>query len=114
MQRVIFPWPPKELSQNARNHWAVKARIKKQYRQICWVLALEAKLSAPTSVNDPIYLRVSFFQPDRRHRDEDNMISAMKSGLDGLADALKVNDRRFKCTWEFPEEVKGQVNVELL
>jgi hypothetical protein len=42
------------------------------------------------------------------------MIASMKAGLDGLADALKVNDRRFKCTWEFSTEIKGQVKVELI
>lgn len=112
--QVIFPWPPKEVSPNKRLYWSVVARAKKSYRQICWALALEAKIKVSTTGEEPILLGVTFFQPDRRHRDEDNMIASMKSGLDGLADALKVNDKRFKCAWTFSDEIKGQVKVELL
>lgn len=114
MSAVILPWPPKELSPNARNHWAKTAKFKKSYRQICWALALEAKIRVSTTGEEPILLGVTFFPPDRRHRDDDNMIASLKAGLDGLADALKVNDRRFKCTWEFSNEIKGQVKVEVL
>lgn len=114
MSGVILPWPPKELSPNARLHWSKVAKAKKSYRQISWALALEAKIKVSTTGEEPIFLRVSFFPPDRRHRDDDNMIASMKAGLDGLADALKVNDRRFKCTWEFSTEIKGQVKVELI
>ena len=114
MPKVILPWPPKELSPNARNHWAKTAKFKKHYRQICWAIAYKAKIKVLTTGDDPIHLGVTFFPPDRRHRDDDNMIASMKAGLDGLADALQVNDRRFKCTWEFSNEVKGQVKVELL
>ena len=30
-----LPWPPKELSPNARLHYMAKARAKKAYRQAC-------------------------------------------------------------------------------
>jgi crossover junction endodeoxyribonuclease RusA len=34
--------------------------------------------------------------PDKRHRDADNCLAAAKAGLDGMADALGVNDRHFQ------------------
>lgn len=34
-------------------------------------------------------------QPDRRARDRDNLLAASKPSLDGIADALGVNDARF-------------------
>jgi hypothetical protein len=34
--------------------------------------------------------------PDKRWRDADNCLAAAKSALDGLADALMVNDRMFQ------------------
>jgi crossover junction endodeoxyribonuclease RusA len=33
---------------------------------------------------------------DKRHRDADNCLAAAKAGLDGMADALGVNDRHFQ------------------
>ena len=92
-------------------HWAKKAKFKKAYRHTCWALALEAKLEV---VADPkIKLEITFYPPDKRHRDADNMVAAIKSGLDGVADALRVNDRCFLPTFIFSDEVKGMVKIEL-
>jgi crossover junction endodeoxyribonuclease RusA len=108
---VILPWPPKELSPNAALHWAKKSKVKKVYRQTCWALTLEAKLEA---VADPkVKLDITFYPPDKRHRDADNMVAAIKSGLDGVADALRVNDRCFLPTFIFSEEVNGMVKIEI-
>jgi len=111
MKTVVFPWPPKELSPNASIHWAKKAKYKKSYRQMCWALALEAKLECDKLGKVP--MTITFYPPDKRHRDADNMVAAIKSGLDGLADALGINDRQFLPTFVFSDEVKGMVVVEL-
>src|SRR4051812_11373764 len=94
MMELRLPWPPKELSQNARVHWSVKARATKSYRKAAWALALAAKLKAPTE--GKIYVQC-VFQPPKNwsHGDEDNLLARMKAGFDGIADALKVNDSRF-------------------
>lgn len=42
-----------------------------------------------------IALTITFVQPDRRARDRDNQLAALKPSLDGLADALGVNDAQF-------------------
>lgn len=112
MKSVVFPWPPKELSPNASIHWAKKAKFKKAYRETCWALTLEAKLETNSLGKIPI--EITFYPPDRRHRDADNMVASIKAGLDGLADALKVNDRQFLPTFTFKEEIKGLVRVQLL
>lgn len=111
MKTVVFPWPPKELSPNASIHWAKKAKFKKSYRETCWALALEAKLECEKLGKIPI--EITFYPPDRRHRDADNMVASIKSGLDGLADALKINDKHFLPTFIFSEEVKGMIKVQL-
>ena len=41
-------------------------------------------------------LDITFIQPDKRRRDRDNLLAAMKSGLDGLAQALGVDDSEFE------------------
>ena len=111
MKTIILPWPPKELNPNSTLHWAKKAKFKKSYRQACWALTLEAKLTADKSGKVPIL--ITFYPPDKRHRDADNMVASIKAGLDGVADALKINDRQFMPTFTFSDEVKGMVKVQL-
>ena len=111
MKIVTLPWPPKELSPNQKSHWAKKAKFAKQYRLICWALAKEAKLEA--NKEGKVHLEITFFPPDKRHRDADNMVASIKSGLDGLADALQVNDRMFLPTFKFTDEVAGMVKIEI-
>lgn len=43
----------------------------------------------------PLTLELVFVTPDQRSYDRDNLVARMKSGLDGLADALKIDDKRF-------------------
>lgn len=109
---VTLPWPPKELSPNARLHWAKLAKAKKAYRQHCQLLALEAGIRGPVP-DDRLHVELTFYPPDRRHRDQDNMLAAMKSGLDGLADALRIDDRNFKTTFEVAEQIGGMVKVSI-
>jgi crossover junction endodeoxyribonuclease RusA len=112
--QVILPWPPKELSPNARLHWSRVAKAKKQYRNACWALALEAGIN-PTSVpgGNRYALELMFYPPDRRQRDHDNLIASMKAGLDGLADAMGVDDRKFRLTQDVSPDIGGYVRIEI-
>lgn len=93
LNKITLPWPPKQLSPNARVHWAQKARVAKKYKAESIVLTKIANIELPKT--DKLHLFVDFYQPDHRHRDQDNMEAAMKSAYDGIADALGVNDSRF-------------------
>jgi len=108
---VTLPWPPRELFPNSRVHWGARARAAKAYRHACWALAKEAGIVAPDS--ERIHLFVDFVPPDRRRRDVDNCVAAMKSGLDGLADALGVDDSRFVLRPMLCEQIGGMVRVRL-
>lgn len=111
MNAVTFPWPPRELSPNSRTHWAKKAKAAKAYRLDCFYLAKEAKVTAPKE--GPINLHIEFVPPDRRGRDMDNMLSACKQLLDGLAEALGVNDKRFTLTLSVVDGIGGMVRVRI-
>jgi crossover junction endodeoxyribonuclease RusA len=87
-----LPWPPKELSPNARIHWAKKSRITKQYRTSCGWLAKQVKVKLPEGDTG---LRITFCPPDKHKRDKDNCVASFKAGQDGLADGWGVNDTRF-------------------
>lgn len=94
MADLILPWPPKELSPNARVHWAKRASAAKKYRKTCWALAIEADVGIDWP--GEVHLWLTFCPHDHRHRDDDNLIAAFKSGRDGLADALGIDDKRFR------------------
>ena len=93
---ITLPWPPSGLSPNARLHWAKLARLKKQYRAVC---AGQARIQGARAIKaDALHITVEFVPPTRRAFDLDNALARMKSGLDGLADVLKVDDSRWELT----------------
>ena len=109
---VTLPWPPKEVSPNARVHWSVKSKAAKALRKAAHILTLEAGIRGVDWEGD-IHLFVDYFPPDKRARDQDNMISASKALFDGLADAMGVNDKRFRLHPYVKDEVGGMVKVRI-
>ena len=107
IQAVTFlvPWPPAKLNPNARTHWAVKARAAASYRKACSLLALQAK--GRSSLHGPLRLSLEFLPPDARRRDDDNLLAAFKSGRDGIADALKIDDSQFRTEFFIGPKTKG-------
>lgn len=62
----------------------------------------------------PIALHITFYPPDKRRRDRDNAQASLKHHLDGIADALGVDDYRFRPTYDFAEPEKpGRVEVKI-
>lgn len=114
MVEVTLPWPPRVLSPNSRAHWRKLASVKALYRRACWALTRDAVgVDWPRPASGPVTVALEFVPPDRRARDLDNCIAAMKSGLDGLADALQLDDRRFRLLVQMaePGSVGGFVRV---
>lgn len=109
--QVVLPWPPKALNPNQRGHWSAKSKAAKAYRAACWALALEAKLAIDWEGD--IHLWIEYYGPDKRHRDLDNCIAASKAAFDGLADALGVNDRRFRLHPYLQDAIGGMVHVSI-
>lgn len=111
MNILMLPWPPSILSPNSRAHWSVKSKAAKDYRATCgWLTKAEKVVIDWDGV---VHMWITFYPPDKRHRDDDNLISAFKSGRDGIADALGINDKRFRIyPWLSTETVNGgQVRV---
>ena len=93
---IILPWPPSGLSPNARLHWAKLSKLKKQYRNVC---AGHARIQGARAISAAkLHLILEFVPPTRRAFDLDNALARMKSGLDGLADVLKVDDSHWDIT----------------
>ena len=102
---VTLPWPSRPLSPNSRGHWSKKARAAEVYRYTCKMMTLEAiqdaqwdtgPLKELVEAGGEVDVSIEFIPPNRRGRDDDNLVAAFKSGRDGVADALGIDDKHFR------------------
>lgn len=114
-KELVLPWPDRALHPNARVHWHVKATAAKLSRRDAFYLAKEAGWGGFPIHEIPIHVWIDGYPKDRRARDADGLLSAMKPSLDGIADALGVNDRRFVPHPRIWDEVRkgGEVRVRI-
>lgn len=89
---ITLPWPPTVLRPNDTSHWSKKAKAKAKYKEWCY---WATKLSKVRIADEKVHLYLTFHPPSRRRYDADNLLASIKSGIDGLAEALGVNDRIF-------------------
>ena len=103
---LALPWPSRNLSPNARCHWAVKAKSIKEARNVARVLTLQAfKLRKPHWSAAELHWE---FHPKTANKpDGDNAESSVKAYRDGIADALGLNDANFTTTKSMGQPVKG-------
>lgn len=112
---IDLPWPSNKLSPNARIHWSYRHRAVKAARTgAAWATRA---VVVPGSFNAETAIRISttFFPPDHRSYDEDNLKARCKAIYDGIADAIGVDDRHFRHqAVKFGEPVKGgMVRVQI-
>ena len=105
-------WPDSRLASNARVHWRPKAAATKAARHEAWAIAKTRQLPTWPEAR----LTFTFYPPDRRRRDMQNMPGMMKAYIDGIADAMGCDDNKFRCVWPeaFGDVVQGgSVRVEV-
>lgn len=102
---IILQWPSADLSPNSRCHWAKKAKAAKDARQAAnWATkAAGVRIKGSGAID----LHILFYPPSKRRFDLDGLLSRIKSTLDGIADALGVDDYRFTIMLERCTVVKG-------
>ena len=105
MIEIALPWPSALLSGHAKGNqvWKRIAETKK-LRAEATFLAHLASPKVPATGDIPITIR--FHAPDNRG-DRVNYPARSKPLIDGIADALGVNDRRLLPTWEYGENIEG-------
>ena len=89
--RVELPLPPREVSPNARGHWAKKNRAVRKYRETACVLAMRALWGYSPEWHRAT-MQATFYWPDKRRRDRDNAEASLKPARDGLVDAGVLSD----------------------
>lgn len=112
--KIVLPWPSPALSPNARSgSWHAKARAVKRARAdaFLWCKAQGVQKIAAERVT----VEITFHPPNARRRDLDNCIASFKAGADAVADAIGVDDSRWRLGYGMGEPVKGgEVVVEIL
>lgn len=116
MIQITLSWPDSKLMPNRRHgkHWASSQPAKVRARQDAYFLAKAAKPA--TIPQGSLPLRIEFHAPDARKRDIDNLLAAHKAALDGIAQALGVDDSRFRpITLDYmkDENKRGFVRIQI-
>lgn len=98
MITISLPWPDAKLNPNRNKglHWGATSALRKSARDGAYLIAADAVAKGALFPSLLLPLTITFIQPDRRARDRDNLLAALKPSLDGLADALGVNDACFE------------------
>ena len=119
MIRVVLPWPDPRLAPNkaAGRDWRALAAIKsdaKGYAYVATKNAIQGDSDGSLGSGD-VPITITFQFPDKRRRDTDGLLSAMKSSLDGVAQAIDIDDSKFSPVFLFREYGKkpGAVVVEI-
>ena len=113
MNRAYLPWPPRILWPNARVHHMALYRAKKLYAEQCAWLCIDLKTKEMYGA-ERVNARITFFPPDRRRRDMDNMLAAIKAGIDAVASHVGVDDSKWTMTLAVSPETRERGGVEIL
>jgi crossover junction endodeoxyribonuclease RusA len=119
--KIVFPWPSPKVFPNYKraNHWRKFRAVEKSEREAgciltCAAIPANERRELRDRLTGKLALSITFYPPDRRHRDDDGMVGAFKHYRDGMADSLGIDDRHFRCTYAFGEPEKpGRVEVVL-
>lgn len=109
---IVLSYPAKALWPSARPHWAEKAR---QFKSAKLAAAWAAKAAnirlgdSPFPIHIEVCPKATGPAPDR-----DNVVSAAKAYIDGIASALGVNDRHFAApTVSISDKRTGQFIITI-
>lgn len=93
-----LPFPDKSLFPNAKlrgGGWGHAIAPKAKAKEDAYYLTKQA-MGDWMPQDGTIPLSIVFCQPDKRSRDLDGMLGAVKHALDGIASALGIDDSRFR------------------
>lgn len=99
--KIVLPWPDAKLNPNRSKgmHWAATSKLRSQAKTDAFHLTLQAASANFCKVlhirDNGCALSITFVQPDKRARDRDNLLAALKPSLDGMASALGIDDSLF-------------------
>ena len=111
--KIVLPFPPSSLSGHTNGAWYNKNRVVATFRAESLHLTRNAKRAFDYKVPPQGDILISFlFIPPNNLSDRTNFAGRLKPQIDGIAEALGVNDKRFLPSYHFAEPEKpGRVEV---
>jgi hypothetical protein len=97
---IKLPWPAKALHSNSRAHWADKHRATSKARQAAALVAKGNRVGRWPEAT----IMIELYPPSLRG-DPSNLPIACKAYIDGIADAMRCDDRAFKV--DYPRVFAG-------
>lgn len=92
---IELPFPAKILWPNGRSRtWHLKARETKKHREWAYIATLAVKLPKPEG---RVIVSLTIHPKTAHAIDPDNAVASCKAYLDGIAQALGVNDSTFNA-----------------
>jgi crossover junction endodeoxyribonuclease RusA len=112
---ITLPWPDRDLWTNAkkRTHWRVVSARTAEARQAARATAA-SKLCRWPSYGKPTSLQLIFTAPTRRRYDVANALEACKPYIDGVCDAMGIDDSVFTqvcCNRCEPDKARAGVVI---
>jgi hypothetical protein len=109
--KITLPWLDMNLSDNGYSNKYQRYRIKKSKRKEAFWLTKQAKIDC--SNIKKLRVDITFHPTPKVTPDKDNMVSAFKAYQDGIADAIKIDDGKWKVEHHIGTPiVGGAVTVE--
>lgn len=105
-REITIPIPLRTANplNGSHQHWAVKARTRKQQRcTVCLVVGSFLQGAGFTMLpQSAVRVTIARLAPSSG-LDDDNLRAALKAVRDGVADALGVDDRDARVTWAYEQ-----------
>jgi hypothetical protein len=110
--KITLPIPDIRISPNGKCHWSVKAKLVKRHRSNALLTTLEA-LQGRTPPT-PVAYTFAYYWPSTR-RDDDNAIASGKPYMDGICQAMRVDDKalRFRELFHHSDRAKPRMEITL-
>ena len=110
--KIELPFPPASLSGHCKGTWHGTSPIVAKHRAWAFAATKAARITVPAAGD--VAIAIHFTPPDDRG-DRVNFPIRIKSLIDGIADALGINDKRFLPSYHFhAPEKPGKVVVEVM
>ena len=92
--KIVLPFPAANLNPNRRSgrSWQATADEKAEAVQVGKIATLEALEGKRPIIATPVKFSITFYCPDHRRRDIDNLLASLKPSLDGIANATGIDD----------------------
>ena len=86
---LVLPFPDSRLLPNQKLHWAIKYQSAQAAKTMAFIEASRFRQKTPLP---SVSVKVTWFPPDNRRRDEDNYTRATKHYMDGIVQAGLIED----------------------